>query len=1041
MQIDQIGKNGIFQNAGIADAAVHDHKTDEHRVKENDATGIYSANLTRNVTYGRPGQQEPDSLEDIQQQAQNLDAVQMKNEMVVGANTTTAEDAKQMQDDGFSLSDTDIHTVVTETDKIQMELAKAGKDTRYFSNDLSEEQLETMTGNAALAASLSSAFSAQDLPLTEENYADSTKAAKLAESLSELGEGAIKYMLGNNLMPTIANLYQASHSGVDSYVKQPDRSYDNGQFEKQIEQVLLGAGLAVNEENIRSAKWLAANDLAVTGEMLGNMQALQSITFPLETEKLSQQMAQAVADGGRPQDALLAEGYSYDDRAEEALHVIDQATDEDIAYVLDQGQSISIEHLGEAHELLTSETVTIDADRFSDLQKTPEFVTAQRKLQETRLIMTLEANKRLLKQGVSIDTKPLEELVEDLKAQEHAYYRNLLEADGSRASVQQVELFARVDTVAQELPYLPIVAIGSDEYLNTLESLHTTGKALQSRFEQAGESYETMVTAPRRDMGDSIQKAFRNVDEILDRLELEHTQSNERAVRILAYNRMDVTDESVEQVKLAVAQVQEAFDSLKPAVVREMIRDGINPLELSIEQLNETAKKISDELPGQDPLTKFSEYLWKLEQTNSISESERDAYIGIYRLIHQVEAGDGAAIGALVSQGAKLSMKNLLSAMRSGKKQMDYSIDDEFSGVTGTLKGSISEQINRAYQLECFRQVQEIAKEPEQFGDLLQADHWQDQTPEQLLLHLQEQENNEAYQKQIQQRQQAYFESQLQEYTRALQAENQVWSALQNYNIPTTINHVIAMQEMLQDPNGAIRKLMDIGTEDHGDDADLMEEIAQIKEDLIEKMGQDLKTPQELAEAQNTLASVAEHCGQTVMYAKGMTTLDLKQLQTMTKQLSLGRPMANEEHYAIPILTSDGAGMVHVKIVRGKETKGMVGITMESDTLGKVAAKLQAKESGIQGFVAAETPGGVRTLQNYGAELAELLSQAAAEAGIGDRIDVPILQGSNLGLSEFAPMKEQSESDPKTASYEIQTRRLYKIAEKMVTFLKDALEK
>ena len=155
MQIDQIGKNGIFQNAGIADAAVHDHKTDERRVKENDAAGICSANLTRNVTYGRPGQQEPDSLEDIQQQAQNLDAVQMKNEMVVGANTTTAEDAKQMQDDGFSLSDTDIHTVVTETDKIQMELAKAGKDTRYFSNDLSEDQLKTMTGNAALAASLS----------------------------------------------------------------------------------------------------------------------------------------------------------------------------------------------------------------------------------------------------------------------------------------------------------------------------------------------------------------------------------------------------------------------------------------------------------------------------------------------------------------------------------------------------------------------------------------------------------------------------------------------------------------------------------------------------------------------------------------------------------------------------------------------------------------------------------------------------------------------------------------------------------------------
>ena len=37
---------------------------------------------------------------------------------------------------------------------------------------------------------------------------------------------------------------------------------------------------------------------------------------------------------------------------------------------------------------------------------------------------------------------------------------------------------------------------------------------MKSALEKAGVQYETLMTAPRTDMGDSIQKAFRNVDDI-----------------------------------------------------------------------------------------------------------------------------------------------------------------------------------------------------------------------------------------------------------------------------------------------------------------------------------------------------------------------------------------------------------------------------------------------------------------------------------------------------------------------------------------------
>ena len=44
--------------------------------------------------------------------------------------------------------------------------------------------------------------------------------------------------------------------------------------------------------------------------------------------------------------------------------------------------------------------------------------------------MTAEANYALLKKGIQIDTQPLAQLVEELKAEENAYYENLLRRRG-----------------------------------------------------------------------------------------------------------------------------------------------------------------------------------------------------------------------------------------------------------------------------------------------------------------------------------------------------------------------------------------------------------------------------------------------------------------------------------------------------------------------------------------------------------------------------------------------------------------------------------
>ena len=132
---------------------------------------------------------------------------------------------------------------------------------------------------------------------------------------------------------------------------------------------------------------------------------------------------------------------------------------------------------------------------------------------------------------------------------ENQYYANLLEAQGAEASPENVALFAETAGKVEQLGQVPAYVLGiPDADVSTIEGAYEQGSQMKSALEKAGEQYETLMTAPRADMGDSIQKAFRNVDDILKDLGIEATEDNRRAVRILGYNGIDITEESILQM-------------------------------------------------------------------------------------------------------------------------------------------------------------------------------------------------------------------------------------------------------------------------------------------------------------------------------------------------------------------------------------------------------------------------------------------------------------------------------------------------------------
>lgn len=982
--------------------------------------------------FGGDSQSEMDK---IRQEAENMEVKHYKDQMATVTNTASADDCAKMDEDGFSLNNTEVKTVVTEMDKIKMELAKAGVDISIFGDDLSMDQLAEMLGSTGMAYQMEQAITAADLPATEENISDCEETLKQAADLTKCNEQTVKYMVENELPPTVENLYKAQHStaaGTTAPMQQEPVMDEN--FKKQIEQVIKEAGLEVNETTLGYSQWMLENDIPLTAENLKFAADLYEMEFPLDMAKIMEGMMTAISEGNRPGDAMVLDGYSMADRAQQAAEVVERATDADIWTVVERGQQVTVENLAAAHNSNVANgggdaKETGSADTKAATTQIPEYaqedikyITARRQLEEIRLMMTTQANYALLKKGISIETQPLEELVEQLKSLENDYYKNLLHNNGIEPTPENAALLAETVGKTEELKGVPAYVLGTTAPENhTVNTLHENGTALKAEMQKAGEAYETLMTAPRADMGDSIQKAFQNVDDILKDLGMETTEANQRAVRILAYNQLEITADSINQMKAADQKVQVLFQNLSPSVVMEMIREGINPLDMDIDQLNAKAEEIKNQIDagGEE---KFSKYLWKMEQKQEITPEERDSYIGIYRLLNQIDKTDGAVIGALLNQGAELSMKNLLTAVRTNRNPgINVSVDDSFgeADTVNTQELSISQQIEAAYQTDCAKEAFGMMT-PEGMEQAAAQGAIDEMTPEELLWQLKQTEADQTLEE-------AYYREQLEEFSRARGAEEQVLKLLSGYDMPVTAYNVLAANQMLHNRNGMFKTLFE--HKDEETDIDLEE----VKQGILEDFAEAVKTPEDMAKAQKKLADVAENVMKTMAEAKDVQSFDIRDLKILRQEIELGTKMAKEENYAIPVLVADEYTNIQLKIVRGTEKRGRLDVVFDSPKLGKVAARFQVQGEKVKGYIASDSTDTINELKDQQDMLQEQLSM---EGTLYPNLD--IIQSESLDINQFT-LDNRTYGDiskQPREEYEVQTRTLYGMAKVFIGAVK-----
>ena len=809
------------------------------------------------------------SFDEIKAKASMKNVSLENNAFAVMATSMSADDVAKMADEGFSPSEMTDSETVTVLDKIKATLVKSGVNIDGFTDDLSKEQIEQIAGSSAYANAIEAALKETALPATIENVTEISEALNVSGELTIPSDDAKKYMINNCPEPTVNNFYIANHSSSadtsanrasyymdeTGYVGKNPTDADIESLSPQIEKIISDAGLSVNEQTINEAKWLINKDIPLTKENLTNLENLESVSFPLDTETVAMSAASALAEGKNAKDGLLSDP--------ESIHI--------------------------------KAAKFVESLNFDDVAK-------RRILEETRLILTLEASVSLLKKGINLDTKDLEKLVDDLKqAEKESYAPFLMDNDEVDIKKYDDELTIKLDVFKQTVIAIehvktaPLSVVGDvafSEKTPTLNEVVELSDKAKSEFSKAERSYETMMTMPRYDMGDSIKKAFRNVDDILEDLEIEATRLNEKAVRILGYSGMEITEANIEKAVKAEVAVENVITHMTPARTLKMIRDGFNPLDTDIYEL-------SNELTNEDEdtgNTKYTEFLYKLEKSSEITESEKSAFIGLYRLFRKIEKSDGKLVGDVIKADEKLTLLNIISASRSDRQVgTDIKIDDSFGALEKLITHgeSITDQI-----LQGFR-TKELNKQ--------------------------------------------YAKEEADEIRNIITKEEAIVRALENADSPKSpIN--MAAANMLLNSRGTIFKGLLKGLDEEEKDV-FDKEISELADSFDDEDN-----------VKNAINSFTEKTQEIIKNKAQIADkyIDVKSLKLLNKQLSIINKMADSRTYEVPVIINGSYTSINLKIVNDTENAGKVKAYFETEETGKVSAEFDLRDGKVSGIITTE---------------------------------------------------------------------------------------
>lgn len=347
-----------------------------------------------------------------------------------------------------------------------------------------------------------------------------------------------------------------------------------------------------------------------------------------------------------------------------------------------------------------------------NIEKELKTVTAKRQLAEIRLRLTSEVMTTLMQKGIDIDTMPLKEVIKELKVIENDLYKSQLNIAGAEVSDDNVSQMKDLYDKLASITDLSTSTYKEVIHRNILFTVDGLSEAEEINFDleqlqlqQASKVYETLQTQPNPKFKESFLKVSKQIEPLLSNLNIESTDENIRAAEILVKNKMEVTNENILDIKLIDSKVTEVTTQLHPTIAANMIKEGLKPAQMHVDEVIEYMNKFK-ELLGEDLTEKISSYIYDMDKAGEMTEPERETMIGVYRMLYTIQKTQGRATGFVVKNDMTLTLNNLMEASKyydrtnARYSDIDVKINDDFGALKEVIinEKSIKAQLNKAYE-------------------------------------------------------------------------------------------------------------------------------------------------------------------------------------------------------------------------------------------------------------------------------------------------------------------------------------------------------
>lgn len=761
----------------------------------------------------------------------------------------------------------------------------------------------------------------------------------------DITNNELVYLIKNALGVSRENIYKAHYSGSRQNDNQGSEALVE-QMRQQIDRAIEQAGCEPSPESYRAARFMMDNQLAVTPDTIKKYIEFQDL------------VGQSVREAAMPADDeemadLEAEELYVKTNSVTAYAVYELAVeDKEITISAAYAKTISLRQKKskpkyEAEEL--NRILQSYGENGTEAQR--RAVTAIRQMEEIRLSMTVSMAGRLAKMNMSIDTKELSKVVDTLKQIENQMIEEKL---GTAATPENAEIYKTLNEHMETLAESHMGVLGAPlkgaEFTvrglydaGTKAAFHDAKEGADSTeaasFEKVRRSYEAVGTAPRSDMGDSITKAFSNVDDIIADLGFEVNIETQRAVKILGYNSISITPENINQVMEYDRQVNELMDAFYPEAVLGAIKDGINPLDVPIDELVDMVRAHNYN-EGVTEAENFATYLMDVEKQGSITKEERESYIGIYRAMDKLAKSGDREAGWLFANGSRLTVRNLIAAMRSRRTAgISFGVDDSFGALeSGGIENSITDQIESAFN------------SIEKFNSL-----------------------DKAVERYIEENQLEYS------MTNAFAVDTMLKSAGGIYQMVSEIMEKLKFSTNVKD------EMIDAETENMALSLSGEEiEIELTMESILEHIENRSDISLTYDDIRNRITEL--------MYSAGaagiITAADISAIKTVNAGLNIASHMAKNDRYQIPVDTEDGVKVMNLTIKSGQGDRGSISVFIEGNEMGTVSARVSVvNENTLAGYIESSTSEGSLALS----EAADAFSAHMRQLGFNtDRVRVGV---------------------------------------------------